>query len=149
MRAMSKGFKRQVVSFATAIAMLTVCIPFMDSRWAIYVATCVGYTIAVFGLAWSDGKLRLFFGGHARSVGGVLQAHLVFLLLIILWIWFAQYIKPSLPSWVVAEGDHHESWYLVFALLGIVGMLLFEHWWLLTKPKSGLQDPYNHSSQAR
>lgn len=128
------------------VATLIIYIPFMDSRLAIYAAMCVGYTIAAVGLAWSDGKWRLFFGGNARPVGEALKTHLAFLLLVVQWIWFAQFIKPSLPAWVVAEGDHHESWFLVFALLGIVGMLLFEHWWLSAKPKPGPKDPYNHSS---
>jgi hypothetical protein len=107
----------------------------MDSRWSIYAAMCAGYTVAVFGLAWSDGKMRVFLGEHARSFGQVLQVHAVFLLLLIGWIWLAQATRPFLPSWVIAEGDHRESWLLVFALFGIVGLLLFEHWWLSKAPK--------------
>ncbi len=89
----------------------------MNTRWAIYLAICVGYTIAVFGLAWSDGKIPLFLAGRAGSTGGVIQVHVVFLLGLILWIWLAQSSKPFLPDWVVAEGNQHGSWYLVFALL--------------------------------
>jgi hypothetical protein len=115
----------------------------MDERWAIYAAMCVGYTVAVFGLAWSDNKLGSFAGN--RSVRAVLQAHLAFILAVILWIWLAQYSKPSLPGWITAEGDRHESWFLVFALLGIVGLLLYEHWWLSVKPKTDLPVEYTAS----
>jgi hypothetical protein len=148
-RAWSKGFKRRVVSFSTAVLTLVVYIPFMDARWAIYAARCVGYTTAVFGLAWSDGKMHQFFAGKARSVGEALQTHLVFLLMVILWIWLAQYSKPTLPAWVTAEGDRHESWFLVFALLGIVGLLLFEHWWFSKAPKRDLQYPHDHTFQGQ
>jgi hypothetical protein len=134
---MSKNFKRQAVSFATTIATLTIYIPFMHSRWSIYVAMCVGYTIMVFGLAWSGGKLPLFYGGNARPVGDIVRTHLSFLLGLIGWIWFAQYSKAALPSWVVTEGDAHESWFLVFALLGILGILFFELWWLSKAPSAG------------
>jgi hypothetical protein len=131
---MSKSFKRRAVSLATTIATLTIYIPFMETRWSIYLAMCVGYTIMVFGLAWSDGKLPLFYGGNARPVGEIVRTHLSFLLALIGWIWFAQYTKPVLPSWVVTEGDVHESWFLVFALLGILAILFFELWWLSKAP---------------
>lgn len=135
MRTMSKRFKRRIVSFATALVTLITYIPFMNTRWAIYLAMCIGYTVAVFGLAWSDGKMSRFFSVRNRSVGSVLQIHFVFILLLVLWIWLAQFARPWLPTWVVAEGDHHESWLLVFALLGIVGMLLLEHWWFSKVPE--------------
>lgn len=112
----------------------------MNTRWAIYLAICVGYTIAVFGLAWSDGKIPLFLAGRAGSTGGVIQVHVVFLLGLVLWIWLAQSSKPFLPDWVVAEGNQHGSWYLVFALLGIVALLLLEHWWLARKPEPHIRN---------
>jgi hypothetical protein len=128
------------VSLATALVTIAVYIPFMDTRWAIYIALCVGYTIAVFGLAWSDDKMPLFRSARAQSMGGVLQVHTVFLLLLVLWIWLARFSKPFLPEWVVAEGGQHGSWFLVFALLGIIAMLLFEHWWLAKKPNADNQN---------
>ena len=79
--------------------------------------------------------MPLFLSGRAGSVGGIIQVHAVFLLLLILWIWLAQYSKPFLPDWVVSQ-DRYGSWFLVFALLGIIATLLFEHWWLAQKPKS-------------
>ena len=85
----------------------------------------------------SDGKMPLFLAGRTRSVGGVIQVHLAFLLALILWTWLAQYSKPFLPDWVVAEGGQHGSWFLVFVLLGIVALLLFEYWWLQAKAKVG------------
>jgi len=139
-RAMSKGLKRRIVSFSTAVSTLLVYIPFMDTRWAIYAAMCVGYTVAVFGLAWSDNKLGSFSGN--RSIGSVLRAHLAFILAVILWIWLAQYSRPFLPGWLTAEGDRHESWFLLFVLLGIVGILLYEHWWLSVKPNAALADSF-------
>ena len=108
---------------------------------------CVGYTIAVFGLAWSDGKLSLLTGEGAKSLRELIQTHLVFLLMLILWIWLAQFSKPWLPSWVISEGDHRESWFLFFALLGIVAMLLYEHWWLASKPRPGLNDRDGQSAK--
>ena len=142
---MSKGLKRRMVSFSTVVSTLLVYIPFMDTRWAIYAAMCVGFTVAVFGLAWSDNKLGSFSGN--RSARSVLQAHLAFILMVILWIWLAKYSKPFLPARVTAEGDRHESWFLVFALLGIVGILLYEHWWLSIKPKADLADAFDVSSR--
>lgn len=140
MRRLSKGSKRRIVSLVTALVTIAVYIPFMDTRWAIYLAMCVGYSIAVFGLAWSDGKMPLFLAGRARSVAGLIQVHLAFLLALTLWIWLAQFSRPFLPDWVVAEGSQRGSWFLVFALLGIVAMLLFEHWWLAKKPTTDLQN---------
>jgi hypothetical protein len=136
LRLRSKRVKREIISIATALGTLLIYIPFMGTQWGIYVAMCMGYTIAVFGLAWSDQKIPLFLTGRAGSVGGILQVHAVFLLLLILWIRLAQYSKPFLSDWVLAEGSRHESWFLFFALLGIVAMLLLEHWWLLRRPET-------------
>jgi hypothetical protein len=135
MKPLSKRFKREVVSVATVFGTLILYIPFMDSRWAIFVSLCAGYSIVLFGLAWSDGKWQRYFGGNGRSTGQILQAHFVFLLLIVGWIWFAQLIKPRLPSWVVIEGDMHESWFLAFAALAMIGILIAEMQWLSSKPK--------------
>jgi hypothetical protein len=149
MRAISKkGLKRRIVSLAATIATLGVYIPFMDARWTIFVAMCVGYTILALGLAWSDGKLPQLYSGNGRSLSEVIRAHLLFLSLVIGWIWFVQYIKLSLPDWIAVEGSDHISWFLVFALLGIVALLIAELSWLSTKPKSDLLDPHN-SSQLR
>ncbi len=146
MKARSKGFKRNVVSLATVIATLVTYIPFMDSPWAVYVAMSMGYTVAVFGLVWSDGMLRRFPSGNARPVGDVVRAHLTFLALVIGWICFAQFVKPSLPHWVVVEGNDHISWFLVFTLLGIVGLLIAELSLFVAKPRPELERPYDHSS---
>jgi len=146
MKARSKGFKRRVVSLATVIATLVTYVPFMDSPWAIYVAMGTGYTVVIFGLVWSDGMLRLA-GENRRPVGDVIQTHLAFLVLVCGWIWIAQFIKPSLPRWVVMEGSDHWSWFLAFAFLGIVGLLIAELAWLATKPRPELDRPYNQSCQ--
>jgi hypothetical protein len=144
-RPLSKGSKRQFVSLATALSAILIYLPFIGSRWAIYLAISTSYTVAVFGLAWSDGKIPLFLSGRVRSVGAIIQVHIAFLLLLVLWIWAAQYSKPYLPAWALAE-DGYGSWFLVFALLGIIAILLFEHWWLASKPKSDVQNSQAPSS---
>ena len=138
MRVLTKGSKRRLVTFATPFATLLVYFPLRDFRWALYLALCVGYSVVVFGLAWSDGKMHVFFGN--RSAFAILRTHLAFLLSLIFWIWLAQFSKPSLPGWVTAEGDRHESWYLLFVLLGIIGLLLFEHWWFSKAAKRDAAD---------
>jgi len=127
---MSKSGKRRVVSLAATVTTLTIYIPLMGTAWGIYAAMSAGYTATIFGLAWSDGKLERYFGEGSGSSGKVLQTHVVFLLLVVGWIWFVQFVKPSLPLWVVVEGDSHESWFLFFSLLGIIGLLIAELSWL-------------------
>lgn len=147
MKLRSKGFKREVVSLVAVMAILITYIPLRGSPWAVYVAMSTGYTIAVFGLVWSDGMLRRLSDGNARPVGNVIQVHLAFLALVCGWIWFAQFIKPALPQWVVVAGGDHWSWFLVFALLGIVGMLIAELGWLASMPRPQVERPYNQSFQ--
>jgi hypothetical protein len=105
----------------------------MDTRWGIYVALCVGYTVAFFGLAWSDGKLQKYSPNGTRTLGNFVQTHSVFLLIVVALIWLARASKPFLPNWVVAEGDHHESWYLMFGLLGMIAIFISEQV-VLSKP---------------
>ncbi len=135
MRPRSKNFKRQVVSYATVIVGLTVYFVFMEYRWAIYLALSIGYTIILFGLAWSDNKIHLFFRDHSRTLSDVIRVHLSYLLMLIAWVWLAQYFKPSLPSWITYAGDLNESWFLIFVLLGIVAIWWLEHSRLTAKPK--------------
>jgi hypothetical protein len=135
MRPRSRNFKRQVVSLATAVATVTIYLSFIEHRWAIYVALSVGYTIILFGLAWSDNKMRLFFRDNSRSLSEVVRLHLTYLLMLMAWIWLTQYSRPSLPSWITYEGDHHESWFLIFVLLGIITIWWLEQSRLTAKPK--------------
>ena len=147
MRPRSKNFKRQVVSYATVIAALTLYFSFMDYQWSIYLALSVGYTTILFGLAWSDNKLHLFFRDGSRSLSEVVRVHLSYLLMLIAWIWLALYFKPSLPSWITYAGDHNESWFLIFVLLGIVAIWWLEHSRLTAKPKPNPLSQMNDRSQ--
>jgi len=147
MRPRSKNFKRQVVSYGTVITALTVYFSFMEYRWAVYLALSVGYTAILFGLAWSDNKMHLFFRDNSRSLSGVVRVHLSYLLMLIAWVWLAQFCRPSLPSWITYEGDLHESWFLVFVLLGIVAIWWLEHSRLTAKPKPNPLSQINDRAQ--
>ncbi len=131
---MSKRFKQRIVGLAAGIVTAIAYLPVANFHWAIYFAVCVGYSILVFGFAWSDGHSRLFSSDHARPRSTVVQVHLAYLCAVTGWIWFAQFVKPVLPRWVVAGG--RGSWFMVFAGLGIVALVIAEQSWLSAMPKS-------------
>lgn len=86
MRLLSVRIKRQIVSLAVVIALIALYLPFEDESWSLYAALCVSYSILVFGLLWSDGKWRNYIDAGQRSTRDLAQGHVVFLLVMILWI---------------------------------------------------------------
>jgi len=143
MRPLSRRFKREVVSITTVVASLTIYFSFMEYRWAAYLALSLGYTAILFGLAWSDNKMHLYFRDNSRSLSQVARLHSYYLLILVAWVGLAQYFRPSLPQWITYEGDRHESWFLVFVLLGIIAIWWIEHSRLTAKPKQDAFGPNN------
>jgi hypothetical protein len=135
MRPLSIRTKRQVVSLAVVVALIALYLPFEDESWSLYAALCVSYTILVFGLLWSDGKWRKYIEAGQRSTRDLVQAHAVFLLVMILWIWVCRFSRPWLPAWMFDEIYGIPSYYLIFSGFGIVAIWWVEQTWLSKPPK--------------
>jgi hypothetical protein len=102
----------------------------MESPWAIYTAVCAAYTVLVLGLLWSDAKWVVYVGSRRRTLRELIQGHLVFILVLVLWIWVCQFAKPRLPGWIFEYGTREVTLYHVLAGLGIVAIWWAEQNWL-------------------
>ena len=102
----------------------------MENPWAIYAAVCAGYTVLVLGLLWSDGKWAMYVGSGRRTSSALIQGHLVFILVLVLWIWICQFAKPRLPEWIFEYGTREVTLYHILAGLGIVAIWWAEQSWL-------------------
>src|SRR5579864_3622724 len=131
----SHGFRRRIVSFAAILAFIVLYFCFMENSWAIYASICAGYTILVLGLLWSDGKWTRYIQKSLRTSRELLQGHLVFLLMIVLWIWLCRFARPLLPGWMFDFGFGELTLYLIFSGLGIVAIWWAEQSWLAKPPK--------------
>jgi hypothetical protein len=139
MRALSVRFKRELVSLAIAAAMLAIYLPFMDEAWSLYFALCVGYTILVFGMLWSDGKWKKYVELYQRSMRNLMQGHAVFVLVLIFWIWICRFARPWLPDWMFDEYGRGITPFLIFGALGLVAIWWVEQSWLAKSPKKDEQ----------
>lgn len=131
MRPLSIRFKRGLVSLAVLVPILGLYLPFTDQPWSLYAALCAGYTLLVFGMLWSDGKWRKCIAANQRSSRGLVQDHVMFLLVLIIWIWICRISKPWLPDWMVTEMGRGLTYYLIFSGLGIVAIWWAEQSWLV------------------
>jgi hypothetical protein len=132
---MSKRAKRRIVSIATGLVGLFLYIPFAGKSWAIYAPICGGYTVLVLGLLWSDGKWVHYIESGSRTNRELIQGHICFLLLLVLWIWLCRYSRPWLPDWMSNLGPDELTPYLIFSGLGIVAIWWGEQSWLSRVPK--------------
>ena len=131
----SSGFRRRIVSLASVLSFLVLYFCFMEHSWAIYAAICAGYTILVLGLLWSDGKWTRYIQKSLRTARELLQGHLVFLLVVVLWIWLCRVSRPWMPEWMFNFGFGQLTLYLIFSGLGIVAIWWGEQSWLAKPPK--------------
>jgi hypothetical protein len=125
-----RDWKREIVSLATLLTLLFLYFPFMDRPWSLYVAISAAYTMLVLGLLWSDGKWKRYIEEGRRTARELLQGHLCFALLIVVWIWLGRYSKPRLPEWMFNYGLGELTLYLIFSGLGIVAIWWAEQTWL-------------------
>ena len=131
----SRRLKREIVSVGTIVVIFCLYIPFMDERWGIYAAIGGGYTVLVLGLLWSDDKWSLYISKGNRSARDLIQGHLVFVLVLVLWIWICRIAKPCMPDWMFNFGPREVTLYHIFSGLGIVGIWWAEQSWLAKEPK--------------
>jgi len=134
---LSVRIKRRIVSVAIVVVLIALYLPFEDETWSIYAALCTAYTVLVFGLLWSDGKWRKYFGAHQRKVRDLAQGHTIFLLALIFWIWICKFSRHSLPAWMFDQIYGIPSYYLIFSGLGMVAIWWVEQSWLANPTKSG------------
>lgn len=136
---MSKNTKRQFVSLAAVLVLVFLYLLLAEKPWAIYVAICGAYTVLVFGLLWSDGKWARYIEEGKRTARELIQGHLVFVLVLALWIWLCRFSRPWLPGWLFNYGLGEITLYFIFSGLGIVAMWWGEQSWLArTPPKEEL-----------
>jgi hypothetical protein len=102
----------------------------MGQPWSLDAALCLAYTILVFGLLWADGKWHKYIDDSRRPARELVQGHIVFLLILILWLWICQFSKPWLPDWLFEQRYRHITPFLCFAGLGIVAIWWIEQGWL-------------------
>lgn len=142
---MSKNAKRGIVELATVLVLVLLYLPLADAPWAIYVAICGAYTALVFGLLWSDGKWTRYINEGNRTARELIQGHLVFVLVIALWIWLCRLSRPRLPDWLFNYGLGEITLYLIFSGLGIVAVWWAEQSWLAKVPRK--DEPVRSSLQ--
>jgi hypothetical protein len=113
--------KRRVYVTATLITM-GIFVPFQHHAWAPYVATCVGYTVLVFGLRRLElnPRPRIF----APPSADALRSHATYLSVAILWVWLLIRLSPRLPYILRTEDTNRP--YFGLAFIGILGLLLLE-----------------------
>jgi hypothetical protein len=138
-------FRREFVSIGVVISILAIYIPFMDERWSLYAALCVGYTVLVFGMLWSDRKWKKYIEINKRTAQDLIRGHAMFLLAVVLWIWTCKISKPLLPDWVFEDHYRGVTPYLVFGGLGLVAIWWMEQSWLAKPAKS--DEPLGVSTQ--
>jgi hypothetical protein len=114
--------------------MLCVYVPLMNRSWGIYAAICAGYSVLVLGMLWSDGKWAVYVARRKRAGRELIQGHLVFVLVLVLWMWICQFAKSWLPVWIFEFGSREVTLYHVCTGLGIVAIWWAEQSWL-AKPK--------------
>ncbi len=123
------------MSIAIVVAMLAIYLPLMDEAWSLYVALCVGYTILVFGMLWSDNKWKVYISANRRSAHELIRGHQIFLLVLVLWIWICKVSRPWLPGWMFEEYGRGVTPFLIFGSLGLVVLWWVEQSWLAKPPK--------------
>jgi hypothetical protein len=126
--------KREGVSLATVVTLLFFYAFFGDRIWFIYAAIAAAYTVLVLGMLWSDGKWKRYIAEGRRTARELIQGHIWFLLLIVVWIWLCRYSKPWLPEWMFNFGPRELTLYLICSGLGIVAIWWAEQSWL-AKPQ--------------
>jgi len=136
MRPLSVRFKREIVAVAVFAPFLALYLPLEDQSWSLGAALCASYTILVFGLLWSDNKWRRYIAANKRTVRELAQRHIIYLLILILWIWICRFSRPWLPGWLFDEIYGIPSYYLVLTGLGIVAIWWAEQSWLAKPPKT-------------
>jgi hypothetical protein len=132
---LSVRFKREVVAIGTVVTFFAFYLPFADEPWSIYAALCAAYTIVVFGMLWSDGSWKRKIGANKRPGRDLVQGHVVFLLVLALWIWVCRLARPWLPNWFYSLGVGEATLYLVVSALGIVAIWWAEQGWLAKAPR--------------
>jgi hypothetical protein len=129
MYSFSRRIKRAVVALAVITASLLTH-GNLPGLWAIYITLCVAYTIVVVGMVWVDGKLKLYFARENRAGLRFLQIHLAFLLAAVVLLWLSILAEPAMPDWLVSRGGESWSWYHVLVIILMVGLVVFEQYWI-------------------
>jgi hypothetical protein len=131
----SRRFKREIIALALVAGAALTYLSLLGSRWAVYVTLCVAYTIVIVGMAWANGNWKLYFGGGKISLQSFAKAHFSFLLAAVLFMWAAILLRPSMPDWLVSQGDSNWSWYYILVIALLVGLVLLEQWWIEKRPR--------------
>jgi hypothetical protein len=121
---------------------MAILLPFQHVAWAPYGATCVGYTMLVFGLRRleAEPKPPVF----AMPSASELLSHALFLSIAVLWVWFLIVISPHVPYILRTEDTSHP--YFGVAFIGVLGLLLLEACEQRTLRRA-LKDQANDSSK--
>jgi uncharacterized membrane protein len=128
--------KRNVVALALVSGAALTYFILSGTIWAIYATVCVAYTIVIFGMAWANGKWKLYLGTHSRGVSRLLQIHIGCVLAAILIVWLAIWLNPMMPEWLVSRGGDRWSWYQVLVIVLLVGVVLMEQHWIEKSDKT-------------
>jgi hypothetical protein len=135
MRFTSRRLKRELVALALVAGSALTYFSLLGMRWDIYVTLCVAYTILIIGMAWANGKWKLYFSRGSSDISRFFQIHIGFVLAIVLLVWLAMWGQPAMPDWLVARGDDRWSWYHIVVIALVVGVVLIEQWWFEKKPR--------------
>ena len=130
MRLTARRLKREIVAIVLIAGAALTYLSLQGTRWDVYVTLCVAYTILIVGMAWANGKWKLYFGDGRNSLRSFAQVHLGFMLSVLLLMWAAMLFQPSMPEWLISQGGDKWSWYHVVVMLMVVGVVLIEQWWI-------------------
>ncbi len=139
-------FKMMLAVFAGGIIGSLIYFPLAHSHWSTacgILGFCAGYTVTVFGLAWSIEDFA-FVAENPKPTRTILLVHMVIVALIAEIVNFGLYVGPSLPAWLSeplswsSSGRAGKSGFdlIEMATLGII--LMAEAFWLRRNmPKLG------------
>jgi len=103
--------------------------------FAMDVALCVAYTVAVFGIILMRNS-DVLFSDHAKPLKQVLLIHLGFLAGVVAIVRTIVFLAPSLsPGFTQADPIHHNSWDHTCEIIAVILLSAWERWLLVKKPK--------------
>jgi hypothetical protein len=134
MRLTRGRFRREIVALALVIGAALTYFSLLGTRWDIYATLCVAYTILIVGLAWANGKWKIYFSRGRSEILRFVQIHFAFVLAIVLIVWLAAWLAPFMPEWLVSRGGDKWSWYHILVIVRVAAVVLLEQWWFEKRP---------------
>jgi|SRR5579872_1072358 len=106
-------------------------------EWWVYGCILAVYTGFALGFAYMDGRAPIFSKRNARPLTAIISAHGAFLVIVMLFLWSANYIRPLLPNWITQETIHGTtSIYEILFAVAFLGIAFVERRWIFVESRA-------------